>query len=226
MWVGVCSDRHNPMRTLAIAAFFMLVPTVAFAQTTPDEVEPKQGSELQSRQLDLRAGVHTTPVLQYGGIGVGGDVGIARLGPGTLAAGGELSYDACGLMCVSTPYQKFQTHLWTEARLSYHLSTRRIAHVDFYPIATAGFVYAHSSIQVNDSEYRAGKLSPTISFGAGASWFMTKRFFISGEARLRVAAGEYGYELASGPAQTFDRSKVDSWTATTVDLGIAAGYRF
>ena len=216
------------MRTLLLSALVLLVPSAAFAQepASPDAPELKEGAEMKARQFDLRAGVHTSALLQYGGLGVAGDIGIAKLGPGTLAAGGELAYDACGLMCVSSPYEKFQTHLWGEARLAYHVSTPRLAHVDFYPLVTAGFVYAHSSITVNDSEYRAGKLAPTVAFGAGASWFVTKRFFVSGEARLRVAAGDYGYELASGPGAQFDRSKVDTWTATTIDLGIAAGYRF
>ena len=210
------------MKALALTAVFLLVPTVAFAQ----ESDEKLGRELKPWQVDVRAVVHTTPVLQYGGIGASADAGIARLGPGTLAAGGGMSYDACGMMCVSVPYEKTQNHFWTEGRLSYHLSTPQMPNVDLYPIATAGFVYARSSLTIGDAEYRASKLAPTVAFGIGASWFLTKRFFVAGEARLRFAAGEYGYELESGHPQAFDRSKVNEWTATTIDLGLAAGARF
>lgn len=75
-------------------------------------------------------------------------------------------------------------------------------------------------------EYRASDTAPSVGFGAGASYFFTDHVFVAVEARFRYAAGSYSYELASGNARAFDRSGIDTWSASTVDTSGAIGARF
>jgi hypothetical protein len=181
---------------------------------------------LKPWDVDIRAGLHTTPILEYGGIGASADAGMRRLGPGTLAVGGGIDFAACGTTCSSAPLSFTQKQLSFEGRASYHLRVPKVARVDIYPLITAGFVVSRSSINVGGSEYRASDAAPSVGFGAGASYFFTDRLFIGAEARFRYSAGSYSYELASGQAKPFDRSGVTAWNTSTVDLGLAVGTRF
>ena len=193
-----------------------------------DVAEPSaQSFSLLPWEVDVRGGLHTTPVLEYGGVGASADAGMRKLGPGTLALGGGIDYFVCGTTCSSAPLAFTQRQLSFEGRVSYHLSVPKVPRVDVYPLATAGLMSSRSSIKVgSNSEYRGSDLTPTVSFGAGASYFFAERFFVGAEARFRYAAGSYSYELASGPAKSFDRSGVDRWSASTVDLSVAVGARF
>jgi hypothetical protein len=193
-----------------------------------DVAEPSaQSYALLPWEVDVRGGLHTTPILEYGGVGASADAGMRKLGPGTLALGGGIDAFFCGTTCSSTPLAFTQRQLSFEGRLSYHLSVPKVSRVDVYPLVTAGLMSSRSSIKVgSNSEYRASDLTPTISFGAGASYFFAERFFVGAEARFRYAAGSYSYELASGPAKSFDHSGVDRWNASTVDLAVAVGARF
>lgn len=186
-----------------------------------------QSYSLLPWEVDVRGGLHTTPILEYGGVGASADAGMRKLGPGTLALGGGIDYFLCGTTCSSTPLAFTQRQLSFEGRLSYHLSVPKVSRVDVYPLVTAGLMSSRASIKVgSNSEYRASDLTPTVSFGAGASYFFAERFFVGAEARFRYAAGSYSYELASGPAKSFDHSGVDRWNASTVDLAVAVGARF
>ena len=188
---------------------------------------PAQSYSLLPWEVDVRGGLHTTPILEYGGVGASADAGMRKLGPGTLALGGGIDAFFCGTTCSSAPLAFTQRQLSFEGRVSYHLSVPKVSRVDVYPLVTAGLMSSRSSIKVgSNSEYRASDLTPTISFGAGASYFFAERFFVGAEARFRYAAGSYSYELASGPAKSFDHSGVDRWNASTVDLAVAVGARF
>lgn len=182
---------------------------------------------LQPWEVDVRAALHTTPILQYGGIGASADAGMRRIGPGTFALGGGFDYFFCGTTCSNAPLSLSQRQLSFEGRISYHLAPPKVGGVDFYPLVTAGFIHSRSTITVGDnSEYRASDIAPSIGFGAGASYFFADRFFVGAEARFRYAAGTYSYELASGRERVFDRTGVDTWNASTVDLAVAFGARF
>ena len=202
------------------------------ATGAPDADHPADGSRaasavLQPWDVDVRGALHTTPILQYGGIGASADAGMRRIGPGTFALGGGFDYFVCGTTCSSTPLSFTQRQLSFEGRATYHMGLPKVGGLDFYPLLTAGFIVSRSSLTVGDSsEYRASDVAPSIGFGAGASYFFAGRFFVGAEARFRYAAGTYSYELASGPARPFDRGGVDTWSASTVDLSVAIGARF
>ncbi len=149
-----------------------------------------------------------------------------ELGPGTLSAGGSLAYDACGTTCSGTPFGFTQRQLVPEGRVAYHLAAPKIGRLDLYPLVTVGVVLSRSSIRVGDSDYRGSNMAPTVGMGGGATYFFADRFFVAGEARFRFGGGTYDYELASGPAQRFDRAGVETWSVNGVDLGLAVGARF
>jgi hypothetical protein len=202
-------------------------PATATAAGDRDVADTTTTYELKPWDVDIRAGVHTTPFLQYGGIGASADAGMRKLGPGTFAVGGGLDYFFCGTTCSATPSGFTQGQISVEGRVSYHLSPPKMSRVDFYPLVTAGFMVSRASMTVGNSEYRASDVGPSVGFGAGGSYFFNDRFFIAAEAKLRYAAGSYSYELASGPSQkTFDHNGVDSWNASTLDLAFAVGTRF
>ena len=198
--------------------------TTAGERDVADDTSPS--SALAPWDVDVRAGLHTTPILEYGGVGASVDAGMRRLGPGTLAIGGGVDYLLCGMTCTSAPLSFSQKQLSFDARASWHLRVPKVARVDLYPLITAGFMVSRSSVTVGNSEYRASDVAPSVGFGAGASYFFTDRIFAGAEARFRYAAGSYSYELASGAPKAFDRSNVTAWNASTVDLAVAVGTRF
>lgn len=212
------------MRRILALGFVMLLSTPAFAAESDDA--SSSSAEIKPRQIDAKANIRTSPLLQYGGVGASGDVGIARLGPGTFAAGGSISYEACASTCWGTPLDFSQRSFWIEGRASYHLQAPRIGYLDVYPLFTLGMAISGARIHVVDSEYRASSVAPAVGFGGGASYFFSKMFFVSAEAQLRYSGGAYDYELARGPARPFDSRGVDSWNATTIALSIGAGARF
>jgi hypothetical protein len=207
-------------------------PGPAPAATSPStdhgaDADRAENVVMQPWDVDVRAALHTTPILQYGGVGASADAGMRRIGPGTFAMGGGFDYFFCGTTCSSSPLSFTQKQLSFEGRVSYHLAPPKMSNVDFYPLVTAGFIVSRSSLTVGDnSEYRASDVAPSVGFGAGASYFFGDRFFAAAEARFRYAAGTYSYELASGPEKPFDKSGVDTWSMSTVDLAVAFGARF
>jgi len=213
-----------PAAPVAVAA----PPAAAAAPGERDVAQSNaQDRVLQPWEVDTRVALHTTPIFQYGGIGASADAGMRKLGPGTLAMGGGMDYFVCGTSCSATPLEFSQRQLALEGRVSYHMALPKVRNLDFYPLLTAGFVVSRSSITVGEnSEYRASDVAPAIGFGAGASYFFADRFFVGAEARFRYAAGSYSYELASGPAKPFDKTGIDTWNTSTVDLAFAFGARF
>jgi hypothetical protein len=203
--------------------------TAAPATTTgdrdvADDTSPSYA--LAPWDVDVRAGLHTTPILEYGGVGASVDAGMRRLGPGTLALGGGMDYLFCGTTCTSAPLSFSQKQLSFDARASWHVRVPKMTRIDLYPMITAGLMVSRSSVTVGNSEYRASDVAPSVGFGAGASYFFTDRIFAGAEARFRYSAGSYTYELASGAPKAFDRSNVTAWNASTVDLAVAVGTRF
>lgn len=204
----------------------LLFSMPAAAAETADAPPSKAGAEIAPREIDAKANLRTSPILQYGGIGASGDVGITRAGPGTVAVGGSIAYETCGSTCWGAPLDFTQHQTWLEGRASYHLSAPNIGYLDVYPLVTVGVVFAGSTIHVADSTYKGSSVAPTVGLGGGASYFFTRHFFVSGEATLRYGGGSYDYELTRGPGRPHDRSGVDGWNGNTIALAIGAGARF
>ena len=91
------------------------------AASTPSE---DAGRVLPPRKIDLRLTLNTSPLLSYIGLGASGDVGLRRIGPGTLAVGGGIEHAFCGSVCWTysgaTPMDFGQRQVWPQARVTYH----------------------------------------------------------------------------------------------------------
>ncbi len=201
------------------AAALLLVSAPAFAQETDQPSESH--AEILPRQIEARAMLLTSAVLQYGGFGVGADAGLVRLGPGTFAVGGSLAYEACATSCWNMPYAFAQHQTFVEGRASYRMGAKHIANLELYPLMTLGVVFAGASFKMGDTKYDGSSFVPTVGFGGGASYSFAKHFFVSAEATLRYAAGSYDY----GTVRAHD-SAVDTWSSNTIALAVGAGARF
>ncbi|HEY8078522.1 MAG TPA: hypothetical protein VIF62_30540 [Labilithrix sp.] len=205
---------------LFAASSLLLVSAPALAQET-DQPDSQSHAEILPRQIDAKGMLRTSAVLQYGGVGVASDVGVARAGPGTIAVGGSLAYEACATSCWGMPYAFAQHQTYVEGRASYRLGAAHIANLELYPLMTLGVVIAGSSFKMNDVKYDGSSFVPTVGFGGGASYSFAKHFFAFAEATLRYAAGTYDY----GNARAHD-SAVDTWSSNTIALAMGAGARF
>src|SRR5262245_14731434 len=128
------------LRSLVVVAHSCLLSSavVVPAWASPPESAradtPASRAEIQPHEVDVKASLRTSPVLQHAGIGVGGDVGVKKVGPGTIAVGGSIGYEACGSTCWGAPLDLSQHTTWLEARGSYHLAPSRIGYLDVYPL--------------------------------------------------------------------------------------------
>ena len=183
-------------------------------------------------QLDLRATFNTDIVLAYIGVGISGDLGLIPIGPGTLAVGAGMEYDACGTVCwlfsALTPLEFSHRQVWPQGRASYHLGLKSAKKLDLYPFVGVGPVFARSEIAVDNglARYVGTDTSIGVSFGGGLNLFVAGPLFIGAEARIRYAAGDYTYKLESGDGtRTYDKGSVETWSLTGLDAMLAIGVR-
>lgn len=195
-------------------------------------VDEKPTSELRPRQLDIRVTANADILLAYLGLGMSADFGLIPAGPGTIAIGAGFEYDFCGSVCwlfsAATPIDFSHRQIWPQARGSYHLGIRGAKYVDLYPFVGVGPVFARSelSLQNGAAHYVGTDTSIGVNFGAGVSLLVAGPLFVGGEARIRYAAGEYGYELERGDTTlTYDRGSVDTWSLAGIDVLLAIGVR-
>ncbi len=207
-------------------------PPPGATATGSDPVKPPSGSRpIQPFELDVRGTLSTDILLIYVGVGASADLGLIPAGPGTLAVGAGFEYDFCGSVCwffsAVTPFSFSQNQIAPSVRASYHLDLKT-KNLDFYPLLFGGPVFARASIEFDDgsASYVATDTGFQIGAGAGINYFVTERFFLGAEARLRYAKGSYSYELRSGNGRTFDKGNGDSWSLTGLNIVFAAGYRF
>ncbi len=207
-------------------------PVVTGPPPAAGSVKPPSGSRpIQPFELDLRGTLSTDILLVYVGVGASADLGIVPAGPGTIAVGAGFEYNFCGSVCwffsAITPFNFSQYQIVPSVRASYHLDLKQ-KHLDFYPLLFGGPVFARASIEFDDgsASYVATDTGFQVGAGAGINYFVTERFFVGAEARLRYARGTYSYELRSGNDRVFEKGNGDSWSLTGLNLVFAAGYRF
>lgn len=187
-----------------------LVATAAFGQTAADvggdviEAPAETTKVLRPLRADVRATVDTDILLAYVNLGINGDLGLVKLGPGVVAVGAGLDFGFCGSVCWaigallngSYGIRNFFPH----ARLSYHLELpakggNALQKVNLYGFLFGGLVvssmgFAGSFQGVNVSATSTG-VGPGLGLGAGGAYFFTERVSIGAEATLKYAAGRY-----------------------------------
>lgn len=158
------------------------------------------------------------------------ELGVVTIGPGTLSAGAQLGFRDCLIACsVSSvlAQQRVSTlDLYALGRLSYHFSLegRNQDKVDLYGVLLGGVMEARIIRRAPEFRYEGRGRGPAVGVGVGGSYFLSPRFFVGGEARLRFATGSYALALTRG---SYAFAPEDSrWTRLGPSTVFFAGARF
>ncbi|RKH05880.1 hypothetical protein D7V97_23285, partial [Corallococcus sp. CA053C] len=185
--------------------------------------------------LDLRVHLTTDILVAFVEFGVAADLGVAPIGPGTLAVGAELNLGlcvtACGLVGALTGFDISDRYITPHARLTYHFlppaMRKRPTELDLYGLFLAGVTLSTQTItgtvQGVSVDYQGTGAGLSLGVGAGAKLFFKERFFVGGEARLRYARGTYDYEEEVG-GSVFSGVDED-WSQSGLSLLVFAGLR-
>jgi hypothetical protein len=232
----------------ALAVVLTMVACAASAQPAVDpstdvEVVAETTKVLKPLRADVRFTVDTDILLAYVSLGVSGDFGLVKLGPGVLAAGAGLDFGFCGTVCLaiggllggSYGIRNFFPH----GRLSYHLelpakgSANALSKVDVYGvlfgglvISSMGFAGRFQGVEVSATSTGFG---PGIGIGAGASYFFTDRIFVGAEASARFAFARFADVVTVvPPGSNVDFRWSDQYTQTSlsgVSVRLFVGFR-
>lgn len=213
----------------------LLAVSPALAADPPSADAPatqRDSAGLEPKQIDVALSTNTLGFLASVGAGVGADVGVARLGPGTLALGASAEYTTCAVACwalnsvTDLHFGHREISLW--GRASYHLSaTKKGPKIDLYPFAMVGPTIASATIGYGDTEFRGRDVGIAVGVGVGVRAFVGRSIFVGGEARLQRATGVYDYELVSGNTTLIAGTASHAeWSSSGLDVRFAVGMRF
>jgi hypothetical protein len=208
-------------------------PQAKVDEKPPAETPKEHSRVLEPMHVDFRALAHTDILLISPGVGASGDVGVVRAGPGTLTLGLGGEYDVCGSACwflnAVTPLSFDQHQTAILGRVGYHLRIDQAAmrNFDVYGFVGAGPVFAQASVTLNQpfARYTASDTGVGAEAGIGASFFIAGPVFLAGEARYRVAAGQYAYKLDVGKDTVWQANGAEHWNAGGAALQLGIGVR-
>lgn len=157
------------------------------------------------------------------------DLGVVPLGPGTLSVGAQLGLKQCLLACsVSHLLERewvSNRDVYALGRLGYHFSLEGSSQdkVDLYGVLLGGVMEARTTHRAPDYRYEGRGRGPAFGLGVGGSYFLSSRFFVGAEARLRFASGSYALSLTRG---TYAFTREDShWLRLGPSTVLFAGAR-
>lgn len=157
------------------------------------------------------------------------ELGVVTLGPGTLSAGAQLGFRQCLIACsvssVLARQRVSNLDLYALGRLGYHfrLEGGNQDKVDLYGVLLGGVMEARTLRVTPEFRYEGRGRGPAVGVGVGGSYFLSSRFFVGGEARLRFATGTYALSLTRG---TYAFSPEDShWVRLGPSTVLFAGAR-
>lgn len=161
--------------------------------------------------------------------GASADLGVVSLGPGMLSAGAQLGVRQCLFACSLSDLfsQRFVTNrdVYALGRLGYHFTPpqQRDSRVDLQGILFAGVMEARTTVSTANYRYEGRGRGPAFGLGLGGNYFLSSRFFVGGEARLRFATGTYSLTLTEG---TYAFTSEDShWLRLDLSTVLFAGAR-
>ncbi len=210
------------------------------AQETPSDA-PTQAPEnklLTPLHADARFSVDTDVLLIYVSLSVSADLGLIRLGPGTLGVGANVDVGFCGSFCwltaalltsaLGAPTTYGQTHFFPSARLTYHFplpssKSESLKKVNIYGLLFGGPVFSRLALISKDVEIVGTDTSFGFGGGVGGQYFFTERIFVGAEATLRYARGRYTWAARVGSYQLKDSE--DLWSLTGGNLRFSIGIR-
>lgn len=210
-------------------------PPKAVEAPPPPPAPPERTSRVQAPgDVDARLMFSTDILLAFVNAGVGVDVGVARLGPGTLSLGGEFEVGACVSVCavlgLATGWQFSHVYYSPHARLAYHLlpNKRGLENADLYGLVFGGATLATTRVagKASDTEfeYVGRDVGPSLGVGVGGKLFVQEKLFLGAEARLRYSTGVYTYTARAGNVSISDNYA--SWSLSGVNLQLFGGLRF
>jgi hypothetical protein len=136
--------------------------------------------------------------------GASTELGVAAVGPGTLSVGAQLGLRQCLLACSLSGLlaQQRVSHRDVHAlgRLGYHftLEGKGQEKVDLYGVLLGGVMEARTTLRAPEYRYEGRGRGPAFGLGVGGNYFLSSRFFVGCEARLRLAFGAYDLTLTRG----------------------------
>jgi hypothetical protein len=228
----------------AVAGLALVLASGAWAQEAEEAAEQVQPAVetaptppsrlLQPMNVDLRLSGDTNLFLLYVDAGLGVDVGLLPMGPGTLAVGGELNAGTCLVFCLVlnglTGFSWWDRYLNPMGRVSFHFQppakqARQLEKVDLYAVVMAGPVLIERGAESADRSvsFVGTDTSLAVGLGVGANYFLSGPLFVGGELRARYAAGRYAWTVRAGQYQLSDSES--TWSLSGVNLRFFAGLR-
>jgi opacity protein-like surface antigen len=229
---------------LMLAAALLGCSAVALAQQPAQEamadapVEAPESKVLTPLHADARLSVDTDILLIYVNVSVAADLGLIRLGPGTLGVGANVDVGFCGSFCwvtaalltsaLGAPTTYGQTHFFPSARLTYHFplptsKTESLKKVNVYGLLFGGPVFSRLALVSKDLEIVGTDTSFGFGGGVGGQYFFTERVFVGGEVTLRYARGRYTWAARVGSYQLKDSE--DTWNLSGLNARLSIGIR-
>ncbi len=166
---------------------------------------------LSPGEVEMRLVGGTNVVLTNVNFGAIAEVGLGRIGPGTLAIGPEVDVGICASICslvgLLTGLRYEQSFWLPSLRLEYHFAippNPTLRNVDLYGALLLGAGYAR--VEARDGQgalvYRGTAAAPTGALALGLSWFWGPVLFGGFELRGRYAQADFrmterddGYEF-------------------------------
>ncbi|MFL5354858.1 hypothetical protein [Archangium sp.] len=190
-------DSASRLRRLLLVGGLAAAP--AMAQEAP---EPSRLMRPGHLDLRLEGGLGFLP--PAGEAGASTELGVVTIGPGTLSAGAQLGFRQCLLACsvssVLAQQRVSNLDLYALGRLGYHFSLegKNQDRVDLYGVLLGGVMEARTTRSAPEFRYEGRGRGPAVGVGVGGSYFLSSRFFVGAEARLRFATGSYALTLTRG----------------------------
>ncbi|WP_375771457.1 hypothetical protein NR798_11295 [Archangium gephyra] len=186
---------------------------------------------LRPGNVDLRAegAASLLPLSVEAGATV--EVGVLPIATGTLSLGAELSANLCALACwVPNLFLVQDTSRWdlsAVGRLGYHftLANRNYSKVDLFGVLLGGVIQPRTTVTSPSYRFEGRGQGAVLGLGVGGNYFPSpsSRFFLGGEARLRLSTGTYALTLTRG---TYDFSEEDRrWLRFGLSTAFFVGVR-
>ncbi len=202
----------------------------------PPPEPPRRTTRVQRPgDVDARLTLNADVILAFVNAGVGVDVGVLPLGPGTLSIGGEFEFGACVTFCavlsLATGWQFSNLYYAPHARIAYHFlpgNAPGLEKVDLYGLVFGGVTLTTTRVAGTASgtefEYVGNDVGPSLGLGVGGKFFPQEKLFLGAEARLRYSAGVYAYTARAGNVSISDSQA--SWSLSGINVQLFGGLRF
>ncbi|EPX64377.1 hypothetical protein D187_005511 [Cystobacter fuscus DSM 2262] len=184
-----------PVRGLLLLVW-LVAPSSALAQ------EPSR--LMRPGQLDVHAEGGLSFIPPSFEAGASTEVGVVGLGPGTLSVGAQLGLRQCLLACSLSgvlALERVSTRdVHVLGRLGYHFTWpgKSQGKVDLQGALLGGVMEARILRDAPEFRYEGRGRGLAFGLAVGGNYFLSSRFFVGCEARLRFASGLYALSLTRG----------------------------